>query len=131
MQVFKVVKVRGKRRRSSCIKGKIAVNYIKGVKVTPIKGAPPLMAFKRKSCALLFKNKYRFDIENGSCFEIIKCRAVKSKQTDCKLIQGILSDKPINSIKKLLSLLGGMKIIHSVAKSYPGTVLYSSMVPLE
>ena len=123
MLVWKVVK---KDRNSAIMNGSLTVHYFQGLTVKPKDKRFPLIAFKTLEDAR--KMVSGLDILNLS---IIKCRATRSRSKIKKLVEASVFYDKNYSADNLLYIISNDFYTFDLFERYPGSVLCSSITPLE
>ena len=121
-----VYKVVTSTRRSCVIRGKAARHYVKGKTIFPFDSKCPLLAFKDRLSARSFIRK-----RNCCGEQILKCRAKVSRKK-VKFVRRITVGMSLSfaEIREVWS--GKQRIVsYDPTTEFPGTVLCSSITPLE
>jgi len=124
--------IRANSRTSACIHGGAELHYPIGITVKPRDRRCPIMAFKNYGDARFFINT-TFYYQEGEVL-IVKCRVVKSKK---KYFPDTLFSNTKNENRTFEQILYIWKNHHnntkfpSLLNAYPGTILCSSVTPLE
>ena len=120
MLVWKVVK---KGRTSAIMNGPLTVHYSKGLTVKSKNRRLPLFAFKTLEDA----SKMVSGLDTSDLF-IIKCKATRSRSKIKKLVDVFYDES--YSVDDLLHMLSN-DLTFDLFERYPGSVLCSSITPLE